>query len=336
MRTIFVIPPLRQLTGGLTNIYTIAGLLAGLGRDVALTGPSPEAAGLADAAAHGLPWLPWGEAPLASDIWCVPESWPNAMTPGLQAKAQVLVYVQSWVYLLGLLPAGVRWRQMPVRYLAVSEPVAWFMYEALRLSPDDILPPSVDPAFFLPGERPQGHVRVACMPRKNRPLAEQIQQVADACLAELPGAPGLEWVSIHKMTRQEVAAELASCHLFLSTGFPEGFGLPPLEAMATGCVPIGFTGFGGWEYMRQARIGECASTYGPPFPLPENGVPASGNGFFFADGDTLATGMALAKVVCLAHENGEAWRSLRAACRATAERYSLDRQRRRLAGLFPA
>ncbi|MDI7251748.1 MAG: glycosyltransferase family 1 protein, partial [Actinomycetota bacterium] len=32
----------------------------------------------------------------------------------------------------------------------------------------------------------------------------------------------------------------------------EGFGLPPLEAMACACLPVGFTGLGGHDYMRQA------------------------------------------------------------------------------------
>jgi glycosyltransferase involved in cell wall biosynthesis len=36
--------------------------------------------------------------------------------------------------------------------------------------------------------------------------------------------------------------------LFLSFGYPEGFGLPAAEAMASGCVVIGFHGGGGREF----------------------------------------------------------------------------------------
>jgi glycosyltransferase involved in cell wall biosynthesis len=38
--------------------------------------------------------------------------------------------------------------------------------------------------------------------------------------------------------------------IFISTGYPEGFGLPALEAMACGCAVVGFTGGGGTEFMK--------------------------------------------------------------------------------------
>ncbi|HRJ68120.1 MAG TPA: glycosyltransferase [Beijerinckiaceae bacterium] len=38
--------------------------------------------------------------------------------------------------------------------------------------------------------------------------------------------------------------------IFLALGFPEGFALPPLEAMACGCVVAGFAGGGGISHMR--------------------------------------------------------------------------------------
>ena len=38
--------------------------------------------------------------------------------------------------------------------------------------------------------------------------------------------------------------------VFLSFGHPEGFSLPPAEAMACGCVVIGYHGRGGREYFR--------------------------------------------------------------------------------------
>jgi len=36
--------------------------------------------------------------------------------------------------------------------------------------------------------------------------------------------------------------------VFLSFGYPEGFSLPPVEAMASGCVVVGYHGRGGREY----------------------------------------------------------------------------------------
>jgi len=48
--------------------------------------------------------------------------------------------------------------------------------------------------------------------------------------------------------QSEVAQIYKDSLLMLSFGYPEGFGLPPAEAMACGCVAIGFHGGGGREF----------------------------------------------------------------------------------------
>jgi glycosyltransferase involved in cell wall biosynthesis len=50
--------------------------------------------------------------------------------------------------------------------------------------------------------------------------------------------------------QNEVAQIYKDSLLLLSFGYPEGFGLPPAEAMACGCVAIGFHGGGGKEFFK--------------------------------------------------------------------------------------
>jgi len=38
--------------------------------------------------------------------------------------------------------------------------------------------------------------------------------------------------------------------MFLSFGYPEGFSLPPAEAMSCGCIVAGYHGMGGREYFK--------------------------------------------------------------------------------------
>ena len=59
---------------------------------------------------------------------------------------------------------------------------------------------------------------------------------------------GYPLVAIDGQPEAAVARVLGECLLFLSFGTPEGFGLPPLEAMACGCVAVGYHGRGGREY----------------------------------------------------------------------------------------
>jgi hypothetical protein len=55
---------------------------------------------------------------------------------------------------------------------------------------------------------------------------------------------------IHNKKEPEVAQILRESLIFLSFGCPEGFSLPPAEAMACGCVVIGYHGMGGKEFFR--------------------------------------------------------------------------------------
>jgi glycosyltransferase involved in cell wall biosynthesis len=131
-----------------------------------------------------------------------------------------------------------------------------------------------------------------------------------------------------------VAKLLAGAQIFLSTGFPEGYSLPPLEAMAAGCLVTGFSGFGGFEYMRNPENVPLSGLYLPPYTLPA--LPWGGNGLFVSDGDVLSAGRALAYAVRLftdARENSPLASMLEAA-RAAAAAYAPERRAARARELW--
>ena len=49
------------------------------------------------------------------------------------------------------------------------------------------------------------------------------------------------------MNEQQVAQCMKQSAIFLSFNINEGFGMPPAEAMACGCIVVGYTGQGGNE-----------------------------------------------------------------------------------------
>lgn len=329
MRNVFFIPPLGKMSGGLANIYDLCLALKGLGHEVVLCRMEAGAPGLEEMAGKGLEILDWDGLRLdLDDVWCVPEGWPNVIARGAEAGAHTVVYVQNWAYLLGVLPEGVFWKDLlrggRLDFLAVSGPVSWFMRKVLGLKTSGILPPVVRECFYHWGARPDNRVRVGWMPRKNPALARQIQQIAAEALHLEAGAPRLEWVELHKLSQEELAASLSSCHLFLMTSLAEGFGLPPAEAMASGCVPVGFAGLGGWEYMRSSPLSPChnqvIASLPPGLELPA--VPWGGNGFYAPDGDVVSAGLALASAVRLAASGGLKWKAVQDECIKTARAYS--------------
>ena len=89
-------------------------------------------------------------------------------------------------------------------------------------------------------------IQICYMPRKH---ADDAMQVLGSL--NIHGAlDNVEVVAIDKMNEQQVAKTMRESMFFLSFGYPEGCPLPPAEAMASGCVVIGYDGFGGREYFK--------------------------------------------------------------------------------------
>lgn len=331
MKTVIFLPPLPRVSGGLAVLLQVGEHLARQGHDVCFA--LREAMPLPTS----VPYFPFDAVTLTpDDLWLVPEGWPNALAPGLAAHARCAVYVQNWAFLLGSLPPGARWERLPVHFLAVSEPVRWFIQETTGRDAA-LLRPGIDPARFHPPVRTdlaapvQGVIRIAWMPRKNKVLARQIRDCLEARLPRLHPHIRVEWQEIHNRTPDEVAALFRSSHIFLATGFPEGFALPPLEAMASGCIVVGYAGFGGWDYMRQA-LPDASFAANPWCPLPD--VPWGGNGIFTADADIPGAALALEAACTLVRSGGSWLAQTRANAAATAAAYTLEAQGRAVAGVW--
>lgn len=59
----------------------------------------------------------------------------------------------------------------------------------------------------------------------------------------------LDLISLDGKPEAEMATILQESLIFLNFGSAEGFGLPPAEAMACGCIVIGYDGIGGREFL---------------------------------------------------------------------------------------
>jgi len=94
---------------------------------------------------------------------------------------------------------------------------------------------------------PQKKKQIAFMPRKGR----QDFHFLDYLLALKNSMDGFTVSIIDKMSFEESAKMLRESAIFLSFSHKEGFGLPPAEAMACGCIVIGYHGQGGKEYFKK-------------------------------------------------------------------------------------
>jgi len=99
----------------------------------------------------------------------------------------------------------------------------------------------IDQSRFFPVPEKRVEGRILALSRKNPEHIKEIMQATESL--------GFDFRVVDGLTESELIDEYQKADIFLVTGYPEGLGLPPLEAMNCGCVVVGFTGGGGGEYM---------------------------------------------------------------------------------------
>ncbi len=87
--------------------------------------------------------------------------------------------------------------------------------------------------------------QIAFMPRKLREDSEQILNI----LYQNNSLLGWTIKPIDGLNEKEVSKLLKESAVFLSFNYREGFGMPPAEAMACGCIVVGYAGQGGKEVL---------------------------------------------------------------------------------------
>lgn len=90
-------------------------------------------------------------------------------------------------------------------------------------------------------------LQIAYMPRKR---AEEVEIVVNA-LKNRAEMADVFFTAIENVSEYEGFDILGDSLIFLSFSSKEGFGLPPAEAMAAGCLVVGYTGVGGGRIFHQ-------------------------------------------------------------------------------------
>lgn len=164
-----------------------------------------------------------------------------------------------------------------------------------------VVTPFIHPYFHDRGTPKK--CQVAYMPDKRpkeAPVIRALFRQRHPRFAEVP------WVPIAGLSRAECARVMAESAVFASLSYLEGLGLPPLEAMSSGCLVCGFDGHGGRDFAR-----------------PDNGL-------WVREGDHEGFADAVAAALTLAQADDDTARRLLAAGRQTAAGYSQARFEREL------
>lgn len=100
------------------------------------------------------------------------------------------------------------------------------------------------PDYFAPGaKRPS----IAYAPGKREMEANFLK----GCFRSLaPDYADIPWIKLSGLSRHDCAAAMADASVYAALPLLESLGLMSLEAMASGCHVVGYTGHGGAEYAR--------------------------------------------------------------------------------------
>ncbi|MBF0549042.1 MAG: glycosyltransferase family 4 protein [Deltaproteobacteria bacterium] len=242
---------------------------------------------------------------LFHDDWIViPEDHTQALNSFSQVPCRKVIFCQNHFYVFNSLPPEKTWLDFGVSEVMVSSvEILKFVKNVFNLEAT-LVPVGIDPELFFPIQE-ERNPAVAFMPRKG---VWAVRTVMGILWHRAPQLRSVKWVPIDGMTEDEAARAMRQCAVFMSTGVLEGFGLPPIEAMASGCIVVGFTGGGGREYAHD------------------------GNGFWCPDQDPFALADRLEHILTLILDNPSSphLESVRQAGFETARRYSLEAQRQRL------
>ncbi len=301
MRIVFFCPPVSVINGGIKHIFRMAEALIAQGIDAVVFEQNAERPAWFASTAPVVGQDIFSSS--ADHIYVLPEDQPHILADFARFPQRKVIYSQNHFYgALGIAGAGSFADYGVTDILCSSRTI----YDHCRLRHGGlrafVVPCAVDQALFRPvAEKRQ---IIAYMPRK-RPV--EAAYIRDMFRFTYPEYRTWEWQAIDNVSEAEAAATMGNARVFLSLSRLEGFGLTPLEAMASGCVIAGFTGIGGREYA-----------------TPDNG-------FWAGEDDFPACTAALAEAVGLSLTADSPIKTYRAACEKTLSGYTPEAFRKGVA-----
>jgi Glycosyl transferases group 1 len=292
MKIVFFCPPVSVINGGIKHIFRMAEALIAQGHDAVVFEQNAQKPTWFSSTA---PIIGQGAITTSSDhLYVLPEDQPHILADFAKLPQRKVIYSQNHFYGALGIGAAASYADYGVTDILCSSRT---IYEHCRLRHPQvhahIIPCSVDPAEFKSASEKKDVI--AYMPRK-RPI--EAIYLRDMFRFTYPQFKKWKWKEIANVSEKEAARMMGEARVFLSLSRLEGFGLTPLEAMASGCVVAGFTGIGGREYANAQ------------------------NGFWVNEDDFFAATIALSDAVTLSHQQGSDLDAYHAASNETLTAYT--------------
>ena len=235
---------------------------------------------------------------VSQDVLVIPEDFTAALLATKDIPVMKFVFCQNHFYIFSGLPDKETWRSLNIGgVIASSHQIRLFVEWVLGYVQVPVVPCAICPKTFHPETK---RLQIAVMPRKRAFEASFIRSTFLEAFREHRDVP---WIVLDGCSEEEVANALRHSDIFLSMNRFEGLGLPPLEAMACGCIVVGFHGWGALDYAK------------------------ADNGFWCGEEDLIECVKKLGEVCTLLKSQRERLTHVRARAMETAATYSPAHQR---------
>lgn len=246
----FLCPDVKNATGGVTKIYEFASALSAADFSVAVVHHKPDYR--PSWFSINVPVVGLKEAVVgANDVLVVPE-FMSPLLPQLRGCAKIILNQNVFA------PLSIcSYDDQVLAVVSTSEYISRQVRFAHPQSFEISIRLGYDKRIFNP-DNALKKKQIAYMPRRRGDDAMNILQA----LERRGSLEGWSVKAIDGLSVRAVSEVLRESMLFLSFSKREGFGLPPLEAMACGCLVLGFHGLGGAEFFDASYC----------YPIPEDDI----------------------------------------------------------------
>ncbi len=304
-RIVFINPhPKGLISGGVKTVYRQVELLNELGLEAYVFQADGQADWLESSARVLTTPQP---APSSDEILVFPETpqgWLADMAQTPMAAQKVLFCQAQYYTYHSTIPV----ERLPAigysRIACVSEIAKGFLERVLHLKDVAVIPCFIDENVFFPRRKA---MQIAFLPHK---LPRELAIIHRIFTSKYPHLRSIPWHAIEQKSEAATAELLGQSTIYLSLPFLESLGLVPLEAMSSGCIVVGFHGYGGLEYA------------------------SSENGFWFAPDYLEEVADALARVVTGIERDESSLAAMREAGLATARQFNRERTRGALSSFY--
>lgn len=187
------------------------------------------------------------------DILVIPEGFPDVMEKTYQISCKRVVLAQSWMYVLSSMNAGQKWQHFGIKdVISVSDFITEYLNVIMPGLEIKNIKQGIDRNLFYPPKKiSEKYPMVAFIPGRGGESQLKTYNIIKNFYSFYPHLQFVRFFEMSNMNKEEFAERLRNCAFALYTDDIAGFGTFPLEAMACGTHVVGWSPYGGKEYINE-------------------------------------------------------------------------------------